>query len=194
MMPFIESCQHHFVLPLMQGFIGQQEFTAESSTKPPEAKSAQPVLEEQVIGCIPEDSMTGSAGKDGKFLLTLISRRSVRRPGLRYLRRGVDDEGNAANTVETEQILSTPSWGSADKVYSFLQLRGSIPLYFSQSPYYLKPIPVLRHSTEINQISFDRHFSNIGGRYGKVQAVCLLDKHGVEAKIGETYENFARTL
>lgn len=106
----------------------------------------------------------------------------------------MDDEGNTANTVETEQILSTPSWDPNRKAYSFLQLRGSIPLYFSQSPYYFKPIPVMHHSGETNQTAFNKHFRSIARRYGQVQAVSLVDKHGGEVKIGETYENFAEAL
>ncbi|KAK6011886.1 hypothetical protein OSTOST_23016, partial [Ostertagia ostertagi] len=37
--------------------------------------------------------------------ITLISRRSVHRAGVRYLRRGIDCESNVANFVETELIL-----------------------------------------------------------------------------------------
>jgi hypothetical protein len=74
---------------------------------------------------------------DKKYLLTLISRRSVYRAGLRYLRRGVDGEGYVANSVETEQVLSPTSWAPErdEKLYSFVQYRGSIPVFFSQSPY-----------------------------------------------------------
>lgn len=36
--------------------------------------------------------------------VTLISRRSRFRAGTRYKRRGVDDKGNCANYVETEQV------------------------------------------------------------------------------------------
>lgn len=38
--------------------------------------------------------------------ITLISRRSVHRAGVRYLRRGVDSAGFVANFVETEMIIS----------------------------------------------------------------------------------------
>jgi len=37
--------------------------------------------------------------------LTLIARRSRYFAGVRYLKRGVNDEGNVANEVETEQIV-----------------------------------------------------------------------------------------
>ncbi|KKZ67364.1 hypothetical protein EMCG_01092 [[Emmonsia] crescens] len=193
MTPFIESGHHSFVLPLIQGFVGQKEFTVTKPAKAPGAGDATIIPEAEVDSNAPEVPAAENEGERDRFLLTLISRRSVKRPGLRYLRRGVDDEGNVANSVETEQILSRPAWNPSDKVYSLLQVRGSMPLYFSQSPYYFKPIPVLRHSIETNQVSFARHFRDLSRRYSEIQAVCLLDKHGVEAKIGETYESFVGT-
>ncbi|EEH50568.2 uncharacterized protein PADG_06647 [Paracoccidioides brasiliensis Pb18] len=196
MTPFIDSGHYSFVLPLIQGFVGQREFTVKKCAKAPDAPDAAVPLEgeSKTSRNTPKAARADNEEEENdKFLLTLISRRSVKRPGLRYLRRGVDDEGNVANFVETEQILSRPSWNPWDKVYSLLQVRGSIPLYFSQSPYYFKPIPVLHYSTETNQVSFGRHFHDLSRRYGEIQTVCLLDKNGVEANIGETYERFMDT-
>ncbi|EEP78034.1 conserved hypothetical protein [Uncinocarpus reesii 1704] len=190
MSPFIEGGHIDFALPVMQGFIGQQEFTAEPLSNAHTTTGNSTLTHS--IG-VPSFLRSEEPIPDS-FLLTLISRRSVKRSGVRYLRRGVDDEGNTANSVETEQILSRPTWNPADKVYSLLQLRGSIPLYFSQSPYTFKPVPVLRHSVATNQLSFNKHFLDIKRRYGKVQAVCLLDKHGVEVNIGETYEKYLKTF
>lgn len=42
---------------------------------------------------------------DTKASMTLISRRSVKRAGVRYLRRGIDSDGDVANFVETEFIV-----------------------------------------------------------------------------------------
>lgn len=39
--------------------------------------------------------------------LLVVSRRSRDRAGLRFQRRGIDDEGNVANFVETEMIIRT---------------------------------------------------------------------------------------
>jgi hypothetical protein len=141
-----------------------------------------------------EESTTDLAdGKD--FVLTLISRRSIKRAGLRYLRRGTDDEGCTANTVETEQILSSPTWNTAqDKIYSFTQLRGSIPLFFSQSPYSLKPQVNTWGSFETNGQAFKRHFNDLALRYSEVYVASLIDKHGTEAKIGQLYEQHAKDL
>ncbi|EAW07242.1 SacI domain protein [Aspergillus clavatus NRRL 1] len=197
MSPFIEMDAHSFILPLMQGFVGQREFTVAARTENRQSETDQATeqhTEGQILGDKQEAQGIDVDAEKRNYLLTLISRRSIKRPGLRYLRRGVDDEGNTANTVETEQILSVPDWDPAHNVYSYLQIRGSIPLYFSQSPYAFKPVPVLHHSTDTNQLAFDRHFRNLARRYGKIQAVSLIDKQAGELKLGEQYDKYAQAL
>ena len=179
----------------MQGFVGQRIFTIDSAST---GQTVSGVHEnpEDIIRIQDATSVSDVPASEGKrdFLITLISRRSIMRPGLRYLRRGVDDNGHAANSVETEQILTQPSWRASDKIFSFTQIRGSIPLYFSQSPYSFKPVPVLQHSFETNHIAFKRHFKNIVSRYGGIQIALLVDKHGGEARIGEEYEKHTEKL
>ncbi len=175
-----------FVVPLMQGFVGQRAFNGNTQLdKPSEAVSC---TTEDPTSVIEAQGKEKSVPKDSNFLITLISRRSIKRPGLRYLRRGVNDFGDTANFVETEQILSKLSWEPSGKVYSFTQIRASIPLFFSQSPFSFKPVPVLQHSWETNHEALRRHFSNVVGRYGDVQIVLLVDKHGGEAEVGRKYE------
>lgn len=179
----------------MQGFVGQREFTVAANEPPsPETEKGTEHTEGQILGNKEETKELEPDAHKRDFLLTLISRRSTKRPGLRYLRRGVDDDGNTANTVETEQILSVPDWDAPRNVYTYLQVRGSIPLYFSQSPYAFKPVPVLHHSTQTNQVAFERHFRDMSRRYGKVQAVSLIDKQAGELKVGEQYEKYTQSL
>lgn len=67
----------------------------------------------------------------------LISRRSRYQAGTRYLRRGVDDNGKVANYVESEQIVVYKN-----HMFSFVQVRGSIPVFWSQSnSYRYRPPP-----------------------------------------------------
>ena len=175
----------------MQGFVGQAHFLVKRNSKDHPHTEAFESLE----SVLEADKDTPQEEKDKRradcqqsFLLTLISRRSTKRSGLRYLRRGIDDTGNCANTVESEQVLSSPTWDLGVKVRSFVQLRGSIPLYFSQTPYSFKPVPVLQQSASMNQAAFEKHFDDLRSRYGSVQIALLVDKHGGEAKIGEEYE------
>lgn len=175
----------------MQGFIGQRVFSV--ATKANSSVQAVDHAEESIEN-VTDAQGSAETNSAPDFLITLISRRSIKRPGLRYLRRGVDDEGHTANSIETEQILSRVSWPSAAKVFSFTQIRGSIPLYFSQSPYSFKPVPVLQHSALTNSDAFSRHFKDISSRYGDVQVVLLVDKTGGEAEIGRRYEDNFRQL
>ncbi|KIW04942.1 uncharacterized protein PV09_04107 [Verruconis gallopava] len=205
--PFIDAGQYTFVLPLIQGFVGQRAFTVDKPSNhdwhvTAEANKAEDVIATQGSATDSQTEALTDAGiaakqhenADNEFLLTLISRRSINRAGLRYLRRGVDEEGNVANSVETEQILSPSSWDETSKIYSFLQCRGSIPLFFSQSPYSLKPIVQTSGSWDQNATAFRLHFQHLFARYGQVQAVSLVEKHGNEAKIGNAYEKHANAL
>ncbi|KAL6703960.1 hypothetical protein ACN47E_008898 [Coniothyrium glycines] len=207
--PFIDAGQHSFVLPILQGFVGQRPFTLKVSDSTSDSLVVDPTAtpndiqlqswhDKQKDGDAPveTESKSNASNLDNKdFLLTLISRRSTKRAGLRYLRRGADDEGATANSVETEQILSSPDWtASQDTIYSFTQFRGSIPLFFSQSPYSLKPQVNTWGSFDTNAKAFKRHFTDLASRYGEIYCASLIDKHGNEAKIGELYEKHAKAL
>jgi hypothetical protein len=199
------------VLPVIQGFVGQRPFTikvsgtgSNSAVIDPSATPDDIQLQswhekqQQEVESGSQNNTDAAAPKPSSgtdFLLTLVSRRSVKRAGLRYLRRGTDDEGCTANSVETEQILSSPSWNTFnDRLFSYTQFRGSIPLFFSQSPYSLKPQVSTWGTFETNAQAFKRHFVDLSSRYGDVYCDSLVDKHGTEAKIGELYEKHAKAL
>ncbi len=57
----------------------------------------------------------------------VISRLSVERAGTRFQVRGVDDQGHVANFAESEQAIFL-----GDDVSSFVQIRGSVPLFWDQ--------------------------------------------------------------
>lgn len=172
----------------MQGFVGQLPFSATLTPTPPKP-NVDPGVDAPNDTAPATFSEILSSSQD--FTLTLISRRSTRRAGLRYLRRGVDDAGNVANSVETEQLVATPNW---DRVFSFVQIRGSIPLFFQQSPYALKPKPILLRTEPANAQAFKLHFKQATQRYGKVHAVSLVEKHGNEAIVGDKYQAAIRAM
>ena len=65
----------------------------------------------------------------------IIARRSRHFAGTRYLKRGLNEEGRVANFVEIEQIVySHKSKDDKPLVSSFVQVRGSIPLFWTQDP------------------------------------------------------------
>ncbi|XP_076241319.1 phosphatidylinositide phosphatase spermathreecae isoform X2 [Calliopsis andreniformis] len=118
------------------------------------------------------------------FNLAIISRRSRFRAGTRYKRRGVDDEGKCANYVETEQLV----WYHDHQV-SFVQVRGSVPVYWSQPGYKYKPPPRIDKDEAETQVAFEKHFTEELELYGPVCIVNLVEQTGKEKIIWEAYSN-----
>ncbi|KAF9276892.1 hypothetical protein BGZ88_001463 [Linnemannia elongata] len=131
--------------------------------------------------------------EEQSFEFTLISRRSRDRSGLRYQRRGIDEHGNTANFVETEQLLRIVRHDSDHQV-SFVQTRGSIPLFWSQSPYRLKPIPVMERTEQENFQGFSSHFGMQRSRYGRQICINLVEQHGREQVAGSAYTRYIQKL
>ncbi|KAK3718355.1 Inositol-1,4,5-trisphosphate 5-phosphatase 1 [Vermiconidia calcicola] len=121
--------------------------------------------------------------------MTLISRLSCRRAGTRFNARGIDDDGNVANFVETETIFCTDQL-----CFSYIQCRGSVPLFWEQQsglPGQQK-IQVTR-SAEATKPAFDRHFEALSRAYGDVFIVDLLsDEKPQESQLVRLYEDQVR--
>ncbi|XP_060803876.1 polyphosphoinositide phosphatase [Amyelois transitella] len=101
--------------------------------------------------------------------LTLIARRSNRYAGTRFLKRGANMHGDVANEVETEQIVhdSMVSSFTAGSFSSFVQMRGSIPSYWSQDVSKMVPKPAI--SIDLGDPYAEipgKHLNNLLRRYG----------------------------
>ncbi|ORY59664.1 SacI homology domain-containing protein [Pseudomassariella vexata] len=109
--------------------------------------------------------------------ITIIARRSRYFAGARFLKRGANDLGYVANDVETEQIVSEslttsfhspgPKLFASPQYTSYVQHRGSIPLYWSQDNIGVTPKPPI----ELNLVdpfytAAALHFDNLFERYG----------------------------
>jgi hypothetical protein len=111
----------------------------------------------------------------------IISRLSCERAGTRFNVRGTNDDGHVANFVETEQIMSTDS-----DVVSFLQTRGSVPLFWEQPGVQVGSHKVrLSRGPEAACSALYRHLQMIRDRYGKQAIVNLLGTNMVGSKEGE---------
>ncbi|PKI57503.1 hypothetical protein CRG98_022154 [Punica granatum] len=105
-------------------------------------------------------------GKD--FSVSLTSRRSRHFAGTRYLKRGVNDRGRVANDVETEQIVLDEEAGSSKgKMSSVVQMRGSIPLFWSQEASRFSPKPdIILQRYDPTYEATKLHFEDLARRYG----------------------------
>lgn len=63
----------------------------------------------------------------------VISRKDHRRTGLRFWVRGIDIDGNTANSSENEFIIIIRGKENSQLI-SYMQIRGSIPVFWSQRP------------------------------------------------------------
>ncbi|KAL7028764.1 hypothetical protein ACKWTF_005985 [Chironomus riparius] len=117
------------------------------------------------------------------FSWILISRRSTRRAGTRLFCRGIDNDGNVSNFVETEQIVEY----NGEKV-SFVQIRGSIPIFWYQTPNLrLKPRPKLDNTRDSLQ-PYQTHMDELVLNYGKIVLVNLIDHRGAEDAMEKAFK------
>nr|POE72474.1 polyphosphoinositide phosphatase [Quercus suber] len=141
--------------------------------------------------------------------LTIIGRRSRFFAGARFLKRGINDLGYVANDVETEQIVAeklTTSFHApgprlfANPTYtSYLQHRGSIPLYWTQDNSGVNPKP------DIDLNLYDPfyqpaalHFDNLFERYGcpiyVLNLIKARERQPRESKLLHEYESCVEYL
>lgn len=117
--------------------------------------------------------------------LTMISKQSWKRAGTRFLARGIDDEGNVANFVECEVILFVP-----DKIlFSFIQVRGSVPVFWEQDTTLVTPKVTVTRSFEATHPIFEKHFNHLNEEYGPVHVVNLLSKRTSEVQLSKRYRD-----
>ncbi|KAI0722816.1 inositol polyphosphate phosphatase [Earliella scabrosa] len=114
--------------------------------------------------------------------ISLISRLGWKRAGTRFNTRGVDDDGNCANFVETETIFSTDQ-----HCYSYVQVRGSVPLFWEQQGLQTFGQRIQITRPQASQPAFDRHFAGLVEEYGAVHSINLLGTKENEAILTAAY-------
>ncbi|QRW08596.1 recessive suppressor of Secretory defect protein [Ceratobasidium sp. AG-Ba] len=130
--------------------------------------------------------------KQTTFLFCLISRRARHRAGTRYFSRGIDTQGHVSNFNETEQlVIITPpsaSASSAPDAYSYIQIRGSVPLFWTE-------INTLRYRPDLQIMdvgatphALRSHLADLKQNYGDVVLVNLVNQVGYERPVKEAFE------
>nr|XP_020454055.1 synaptojanin-1 isoform X3 [Monopterus albus] len=141
----------------------------------------------------------------------IFSRLSSERAGTRFNVRGTNDDGQVANFVETEQVIFLD-----DRCSSFIQIRGSIPLFWEQPGIQKKSIKgVLLHLNEnrhpngldenphlvgshrvklsrgfeANAPAFERHFTALRRLYGKQVIINLLGSKEGEHMLSKAFQS-----
>lgn len=124
-----------------------------------------------------------------KVTMTVISRQSWKRAGTRFNSRGIDDDSYVANFVETELILYSPKL-----LYSYNQIRGSIPIFWEQDTALINPKVQITRSEEATQPIFEQHFKRLLNTYGAVNIVNLLSTKSQEIQLTRRYKSHLKTF
>lgn len=124
-----------------------------------------------------------------KVAMTVISRQSWKRAGTRFNSRGIDDEANVANFVETETILYCQKM-----CYAYTQIRGSVPVFWEQDTALINPKVQITRSEEASQPIFDKHFERLSNNYGAINIVNLLSTKTSELPLSKRYRSHFERL
>ncbi|XP_042289256.1 phosphatidylinositide phosphatase SAC2 isoform X1 [Thunnus albacares] len=162
-----------WVIPIIQGFVQVEELVVNYNETSDEERSS-PETPPQEVTCVDDIHP--------RFTVALISRRSRHRAGMRYKRRGVDTDGHVANYVETEQLIHVHS-----HTLSFVQTRGSVPVFWSQAGYRYNPRPRLEKGEKETMSYFSAHFEEQLKICNKQVIINLVDQSGREKLIGDAY-------
>lgn len=154
--------------------------------------------------------------KGTPLTIVLITRKSRYRAGTRYFTRGIDEEGHAANYNETEQVvilndtagglggfagsadMQSGKFGASDgremQIMSYVQTRGSVPVYWSEINA-LKYTPKLQvRGIETALSAAKKHFDEQIRIYGDNYLVNLVNQKGREKRVKEAYEKMVDML
>lgn len=153
--------------------------------------------------------------KSTNFTFALITRRSRFRGGTRYFSRGIDDQGHVSNFNETEQIailndtsgqptgyaggsgLQNGKVGaqpSESQVLSYVQTRGSVPVYWAEinDLHYTPKLQIRGVETAVDAAR--KHFDEQIRAYGENYLVNLVNQRGREERVKKAYEQVVRIL
>uniref|UniRef100_A0A6B2KYB1 phosphoinositide 5-phosphatase n=1 Tax=Arcella intermedia TaxID=1963864 RepID=A0A6B2KYB1_9EUKA len=114
--------------------------------------------------------------------MLVVSRISRLKTGTRYNARGVNDDGNVGNFVETEMILE-----AGGEVFSVVFVRGSVPIFWRQRLKGNFDIEIMR-SAGATRPAFLRHMEELQSTYGEIFIINLLSDKDKELKITEIFK------
>lgn len=104
------------------------------------------------------------------FNFSVIARKEIHNLGTRYNTRGLNSNAYVGNFVEIEQILENLSLSTINKpvLSSYVQVRGSVPVFWRQNIKLLVPKPIIEVDPNLNsQLGMRIHFIHLLKRYGK---------------------------
>ncbi|KXS17758.1 hypothetical protein M427DRAFT_54348 [Gonapodya prolifera JEL478] len=184
--------------PLWQKADDRFFYNKHLATKLIDASSPQHDLSGFILPIICGSVQISPANINGKFFnFALIARRSRHRNGTRYHSRGIDEDGNVSNYVETEQLAEVAeplADRSRPNRWSYVQTRGSVPVFWKQNVNVQYTPTIVVEETGRLLDSFKKHFAEQEAIYGNQIAVNLVNKKGSEGRLGTAYTQIVKQL
>ncbi|XP_078311930.1 phosphatidylinositide phosphatase SAC2-like isoform X2 [Crassostrea virginica] len=168
--PEEEKLYSHWIIPVIQGYVQMENCVLDFTQSSTSSQDLSP------------DYGNSRYLDPLEYQLGIISRRSIHRAGTRTKMRGLDETGACANYVETEQIIRF-----SHHVVSFLQIRGSIPVFWSQSGYKYRPPPRLTKGHKETHEAFCRHLDEQLALYSPILVINLAELVGKEKELCDAF-------
>ena len=111
------------------------------------------------------------------------------RAGTRFNRRGIDSSGHVANYVETEMVTRI-----GERYTSFTQTRGSIPLFWSQTPNIKYKPKVVINGTADHFLACKTHLMMENRLHGRNVCINLINDTGHEGQVCKQFSGLMQTL
>ncbi|KAJ3271167.1 inositol polyphosphate 5-phosphatase [Terramyces sp. JEL0728] len=164
--------------------IKQQELDSTTAHEVDKSGLLIPIIQ----GFVGQDKVTLAAKK---WDIGIISRLSSNRAGTRFNARGIDDDGHVSNFVESEFLIYSQS-----HKFSFVQLRGSVPLFWEQTGMQVQHKVKISRGKESTIHSTKKHFDELADLYQHIQIVSLLSESqsSPEYELGKTYKEIVESL
>ncbi|RKP08950.1 Endonuclease/exonuclease/phosphatase, partial [Thamnocephalis sphaerospora] len=123
--------------------------------------------------------------------VALISRMGCKRAGVRFQTRGLDDDGNVANYVETETLFL-----EKHSIKSYLQVRGNVPAFWEQQGLQLKSHKVqLARTFDATKAALQKHLDRDLAKFSQMQIVNLLSEtEPGESALSDTFQTYLAQL
>ncbi|KAJ8324712.1 Inositol-1,4,5-trisphosphate 5-phosphatase 1 [Batrachochytrium dendrobatidis] len=135
--------------------------------------------------------LTNVSSSSGKWQFGIISRMGCNRAGTRFNARGINDDGYVSNFVETEFLMLNEKYWT-----SFLQIRGSVPVFWEQIGVQVSHKVILSRGPESALPAATKHFQELVRLYSAVNVVNLLSQSPTSAEyaLNESYRTAVLSL